>query len=453
MAFHWFKSGSEKEGAEESEEKDISFEFMDKFPGGLFRYKAYGVDELDFVNSGLLEMFGCADFDEFRELTGNRFSGMVHPLDLDRVQAEIEDQINDGNEDHVQYRIVKRDGEIRWVVDYGHLVSDADGQVWFYVTLLDITDYVNEHQQLLRATERLELITALSNDVLFDIDCQSGKTDVFGDFERRFGRSPKQEDFVVHRRCQKECSLDITEYDLSYLMDQVNENSLVDFETSTTSDDGDDIWYRYQSVVLYDEGGSPVRHVGRLLDTHDMAMRESQFRRKAERDSLTGLFNRAAALNRVETALKTVDRPCTFIIVDIDDFKAVNDKYGHPEGDFVLTQVADFLKQVMRKEDVVARMGGDEFAVFAMGLEPGVAMNRILDHLARGPFATQRATDTGISVSSDIGSLHAAPTFSIGAACCMAPPMAFEELYAVADAALYAAKSDGKACYKLQVIG
>ena len=120
---------------------------------------------------------------------------------------------------------------------------------------------------------------------------------VYGDFEGRFGRAPEQGDFVVSRRCQKPCELTITSHDLTPLMAQIGENSLVDFETSTSGADGDPVWYRYQSVVLYDEEGGPVRHVGRLLDTSEAAMRESQFRRKAERDSLTGLYNRAAALD------------------------------------------------------------------------------------------------------------------------------------------------------------
>ncbi len=307
------------------------------------------------------------------------------------------------------------------------------------------------HDELVRANERLEILTALSNDIVFDIDCASGDAQVFGDFEGRFGRAPEQGDFVVHRRCQKPCELTITSHDLTDLIANVSPESLVDFETSTEGPDGERIWYRYQSVVLYDAEGNPVRHVGRLLDTSEAAQRESQFRRKAERDSLTGLYNRAAAIDRIHTALNTEARPCTFIIVDVDDFKAVNDTYGHPEGDHVLKQLALFLTQVMRKEDIVARLGGDEFAIFAPGLAPGPAVDRILEHLSRGPFASQRATD-GRRVSDGI--VHrAAPTISIGASCCMAPPVDFDLLYETADATLYRSKEDGKARYNVTVIG
>ncbi len=103
----------------------------------------------------------------------------------------------------------------------------------------------------------------------------------------------------------------------------------------------------------------------------------------------------------------------------------MNDAYGHPEGDYVLKKLAIFLSQVMRKEDIVARIGGDEFLIFAPGLAAGPAADRVLEHLARGPFAGQRATDEVVD-----SAYHAAPTISVGAACRLTPPMPFEVLYA-----------------------
>ncbi|MFR2950887.1 MAG: hypothetical protein ACLTKG_05950 [Collinsella intestinalis] len=162
-------------------------------------------------------------------------------------------QIGRSDSDYVRYRIIRADGEVRWVDDWGHLVEDAAGTRWFYATIMDATERVREKEELRRANERLEILTALSNDVLFDIECGTGKAHVYGDFEGRFGRAPEQGDFVVSRRCQKPCELTITSHDLTPLMAQIGENSLVDFETSTSGADGDPVWYRYQSVVLYDE--------------------------------------------------------------------------------------------------------------------------------------------------------------------------------------------------------
>ncbi len=449
-AFHR-ADGQGNDAASRDAYLEVSNQFLERIPGGLFRYRAEGDDTLDYVNTGLLKIFGCDTFEEFCELTGNTFRGIVYPEDWERVDASIYEQVEDGNFDRVIYRIRRKDGQIRWLDDSGHLVEDSEGVRWFYVTVIDITDQVNARQQLEQANDRLEILTALSNDVVFDIQCATGECNVYGDFQGRFGRPPEQSDFVVHRRCQKECNLDISSHDLSHLLEQITDNSLVDFETSAEDAQGNPVWYRYQSVVLYDEAGNPIRHVGRLLDTQEMAMRESQFRKKAERDSLTGIYNRSAALDRIETIMNSETRPCTFVILDVDDFKGVNDTYGHPEGDRVLRELSEFISQVMRKEDIVARLGGDEFAIFAPGLGPGPAMDRILEHLARGPFAADRAVDATDS-SEEPEAPKAAPSLSIGAASCLNPPVEFKNLYEVADSALYEAKRAGKAQYRLFIM-
>lgn len=421
--------------------------FLELTPGGVFRYRDDDQGgTIDYISEELFVMAGCANRAEFDAWTGGCFEGLVHPDDRAKVRASISEQISHGDTDAVIYRLNRRDGKEVWVDDRGRYVIDEQGQGWFYVTVVDITEKVGYERQLERARERMEILTALSNDVVFDIECRTGNAQVFGDFRDRFGRAPRQEDFVVQRRCHAECHLAITEHNLDSLMASISDDSLVDFETSTEGPDGQPVWYRYQSVVLYDEEGNAVRHVGRLLDTHEMMMRESQFRRKAEHDSLTGLYNRSAALNRIETALQAGTTAFTFFLIDVDDFKGINDTYGHPEGDRVLVRLAEFLTAAMRREDVVARLGGDEFAVFANGLGPGAALDRILDHLARGPFATQRSTD---AESAD--ATGPAASITIGAVCCTSDDVTFDEVYALADEALYEAKQGGKAQARLRL--
>lgn len=443
-----------KKGDNEVSE-EVYKEFLEKVPAGLFRYHSDSVGELDFVNTGVFDIFGCKDFEEFTQLTGNTFQGMVYPEDWDRVSKSIEEQALANAAGSTQYRIQRADGEIRWVNDTGKLVLDSSGERWIYVTIVDITDQIEARHKLEKANEQLEILTALSNDVLFDIECSTGETHVYGDFYSRFGRDPQQSDFVIRRRCQNECHININSHDLSHLIEMIEGNNLVDFCTSTPGPDGEPIWYRYQSLVLFDENGVPKRHIGRLLDTHDMVVRETQFRRKAERDDLTGLYNRAAALDRIETLLNTETRPYTLIALDVDNFKEVNDTYGHPEGDRVLKTLGTFLTKAMRSEDIIARMGGDEFAIFAPGLVPGPAMERVLTHLSKGPFVDSEKPDyeKGVEAAdSDDAPQMATPTISVGAVCCMKPPIEFDELYSVADKALYESKNSGKARYELIVL-
>lgn len=116
--------------------------FMDQMPGGFFIYHADNEEHIIYVNQALLRIFHCATTEEFQELTGNSFKGMVHPDDLDAVEESIKNQIKQSKYDldYVEYRIVRKDGEVRWIEDYGHFVhSDSIGDI-FYVFISDATE-------------------------------------------------------------------------------------------------------------------------------------------------------------------------------------------------------------------------------------------------------------------------------------------------------------------------
>ncbi|MBO6159417.1 MAG: response regulator [Firmicutes bacterium] len=127
-------------------------------PGGFFIYQAEGAGKCLYVNSTVMDFFGCRDLDEFNQLTGGTFAGMVHPQDRDEVFASIESQIKDGESgmDHVEYRIIRKDGSVRWLDDYGHYtVTQAYGGI-FYVFVSDITE----------KRERMESVHAIRQAVI-----------------------------------------------------------------------------------------------------------------------------------------------------------------------------------------------------------------------------------------------------------------------------------------------
>ena len=111
-------------------------------PGGFFIYKASGTLELLYANKATFDIYGCKDLDEFKKLTGYTFKGMVHPDDFDEINQSIDHQIDesDDNFDYVEYRIVKKDGSVRWVDDYGHFTETESYGGIFYVFISDITD-------------------------------------------------------------------------------------------------------------------------------------------------------------------------------------------------------------------------------------------------------------------------------------------------------------------------
>ncbi len=116
----------------------------EQMPGGFFIYRADDSMELLYVNQSTCDIFGCDSVEEFRTLTGNTFRGMVHPEDYDSIQSSIDEQIanesNRRNVDYVVYRIIRKDGSIRWVDDYGHFTNMPGYGDVYYVFIEDITE-------------------------------------------------------------------------------------------------------------------------------------------------------------------------------------------------------------------------------------------------------------------------------------------------------------------------
>lgn len=115
--------------------------FGEYMPGGFFIYRADEKKELVYANKAACDIYGCKDLEEFKAFTGFTFEGMIHPDDYRRM-ASITDQIkeNQSDLDFVQYRIIRKDGEVRWLNEYGHYMKYDEQNSIYYVFISDITD-------------------------------------------------------------------------------------------------------------------------------------------------------------------------------------------------------------------------------------------------------------------------------------------------------------------------
>lgn len=127
-------------------------------------------------------------------------------------------------------------------------------------------------------------------------------------------------------------------------------------------------WHRTKGIAITDDHGRVTRLLGMATDITERRVAEEELTHLALHDSLTGLANRALLLDRLSTAMVRRDRaqvPLAVLFVDLDGFKAVNDRSGHAAGDRILTTAADRLRLALRPADTIARLGGDEFVIVA----------------------------------------------------------------------------------------
>jgi diguanylate cyclase (GGDEF)-like protein len=194
----------------------------------------------------------------------------------------------------------------------------------------------------------------------------------------------------------------------------------------------------YGSAFDAEERMSAASLAGQAVVALENARLHGIVERQALVDGLTGLANRRQADETLASELARAERlggQVALILADVDDFKAVNDRYGHPTGDMVLRELAATLRETVREIDTAARWGGEEFAVILPGTDLAGAA-----HLAERLRVALSARET---LSTDGLPLHV--TASFGAAASRSA-MTMAELVAAADAALYRAKNAGKDC-------
>ncbi len=148
-------------------------------------------------------------------------------------------------------------------------------------------------------------------------------------------------------------------------------------------------------------------------DAGKLTKKAKYFQRAAAKDGLTGLYNRNTFDLRVKSALKTFDeggKPFSIVLFDVDDFKNVNDTFGHLSGDKVLQKVAQCMQATFRKNDCIARFGGDEFAVVIEGLGEEMARERIVkfkENFRKKRFYSRSTGDIKVTISAGFAQVSA----------------------------------------------
>ncbi len=197
-------------------------------------------------------------------------------------------------------------------------------------------------------------------------------------------------------------------------------------------------WCEFSGVVVNDRRGKPYKAIWSLENIDGQIKKEESLNKDAQTDNLTGLYNKKTSEFMISEALKTSKNTDlhALICLDLDNFKGVNDTFGHMYGDDVLKEVTQKIKSVFRSSDILGRFGGDEFLF-------------LIRDIPEKDFAKKKAATLNhfIKKTYSVDSKDVTVSASIGIAFFPSDAQIYDELYRKADHASYLAKRSGKDNY------
>lgn len=338
------------------------------------------------------------------------------------------------------HRIVAPDGSERWQewIDRGSF--DAEGRLVAILSVgRDITARKQAERQLARSEQRLGLALEAGNLGVWETDLVTDRVRLDRSCLTQLGWSPAEAELSVAEIRARMHPRDRARVQRAYNECRRGERAKLRLEYRVRRPDGRHVWIEEHALVAErDADGRPLRLVGVATDISARKEAEMRLAHLALHDPLTGLPNRRALAEALDRAIARAERSglaLAVLCLDLDGFKAINDRHGHPAGDAALVEVGARLRRTVRRSDVVARLGGDEFAVIAGDLKGPTPVVRLARRIGAA-LAEPLALPTG---RSRVG-------VSIGVAFYPGDGNRPDLLLGSADRALYAAKRDGVGC-------
>ena len=409
----------------ERERKDLK-NIIYELPVGLITVKGGNELTIDIANHEFCRMSGyrSADF----SMEKMCMAQLIHMEDYMMFEDAAEVCRRGKTSDEFEARIVTADQNVIWAMFQFQIYTYRSAVPYYLVSCWDITERKKMENEIMLVNERYHMLEEVSDDIVLDYDVKKqqfaeDKSVKYAGIEELYGAIHPDD----RERFQK-----IFETALQREMKGTAEYRL----RQGGKESGKYAYFRtcYQSIADYD--GKISHIIGRSYDiSTERAVREKLLR-EVQLDPLTRIYNKTASGEIVDAFLeKSTQGTHVLYVIDIDDFKKINDTFGHTVGDMVISDIATLIREQFTDEAVVGRVGGDEFMVFVKDTSLQEAEAK----------AEQLCTNVQKTLSGD-GAVIVV-TLSVGMAVTGKDGYDYSTLFERADHAMYHIKKNGKNHY------
>ncbi len=403
---------------------------------------------LDYTNDAFFDVFGYTR-DEYEELSADVRMNLFNQADFIDIVSKINTHYEPGEVLRFEMRINKKGGEKAWALISTRKPRNTTLEdLVFICNITDITDMKMLQMQIEQEKERYEIVEELSDNILFSYDVVD---DVFECSAKNIRGSKSRTrienaienltygDIIDHR--------DVPSF-IEALSNALSGKKINVFDARIINNRGDGVWHRIKFAVIYDDGGNATKFIGTLTDVDKEKKEKTRLISQAETDQLTGFLNKISTSLKVSEILKeNTNEKGALLFLDIDDFKKLNDTYGHHEGDSFLKQFTSKLSIRFGANNTLGRVGGEEFVLYidGTGLD-SIAMKERAEKFAQDVLKICRSIKLESLPDKEI-------TCSVGIALFNEHGSTYAELYEKADKAMYSVKKSGKNNYAFAVNG
>lgn len=359
------------------------------------------------------------------------YEGKFLSLGKGNLQEKIEEQLKDSSFICTRFEIKRKDGMYIWVYMQG-FVDNHKGKRIINCTIMDVDSIMREEEIQKFSEERYRIASEVAGDILFEYDIKTDRM-VFSDrYYDMFGTSEVVENYIETLKSGKNtCKED--NFRIDELIEQIKYETAIQGEFRMKDISGNYVWVQLKGRKVRGRDNKYKKIYGKLINVNNVKVEISRLKEVSEIDVLTGLYNKGAIRRIVEAAIANAKNPITLIIIDVDNFKKVNDSLGHQYGDIVLSTLARKLKTTFPNV-TFGRIGGDEFMGFTTenDILKVENLSREINRITEDTYENEGKV---CSVSTSLG--------------VVIDSLSYEELFKKADDALYVTKKKGKNSYTI----
>ncbi len=393
---------------------------------------------LDYTNDAFFEIFGYTR-DEYESLGTDIRLNLFNPADFMNIVAQINTAHDPGTVLQFEMRINKKGNEkARVLISTRKPRNLTKDDLVFICYFTDITDIHNLRMEIQAEKEKYEIVEEMSDDIIFNYDVVNDVFECSAKILRGTGTRTRIEDAIEeftygdifdHR--------DVPQF-VEALSNALSGKKTNVFDARVINTRGDGVWYRIKFSVVFDNDGNAVKFIGTMSDIDKEKKEKSRLISQAETDQLTGFLNKISTALKISETIKEYPKDSgALLLLDIDDFKKLNDTYGHGEGDKFLRRLTSKMSLRFGANDILGRIGGEEFVVF---VSSGGDVSKIKEK-------AQETAEAILKICKSVR-LDNLPeiehTCSVGIALYPDNGTSYTELYEKADKAMYSVKRNGK---------